>query len=99
MTPKQALSVLDRLLSTCPDPRERRELLGDLLTDAELVDVAERWEIVRRLLDGVPQRTIQSEVGVSISLVTRASNALKSGGKGFRRAYEQLTAQKANKKP
>lgn len=90
MTPKEALAIVEKLLAQCEDGRERRELLTDLFTDAELVDVAERWEIVRRLLEGLPQRTIQREVGVSISLVTRASSALKERGKGFRRAYDRL---------
>lgn len=97
MDSKKALETVDGLLGSCETPRERRELLGDLFTDSELVDLAERWEIVRRLLDGVPQRTIQSQVGVSISLVTRASNALKAGGKGFRRAYDRASSRKPNK--
>ncbi len=48
MTPKEALAIVEKLLAQCEDGRERRELLTDLFTDAELVDVAERWEIVRR---------------------------------------------------
>lgn len=86
---KDALGAVEALLAACESSRERRELLADLFTESELVDLAERWEIVRRLLDGVPQRTIQKEVGVSISLVTRASNALKGRGRGFRRIYEK----------
>lgn len=89
---KDAVVVVERLLATCENARERRELLGDWFTDAELIDFAERWEIVRRLLDGTPQRTVRDEVGVSISLVTRASTALKNAGKGFRRAHERLRA-------
>ena len=98
MTPREALTVLDRLLATCRTPEERRELLSDLLTETELVDLADRWEVVRRLLAGLPQRTIQTEVGVSISLVTRASTALKERGKGFRRAFHSLTNALTEKK-
>ena len=97
MHSKEALSILEKLFDSCEDARERRDLLQDLLTDAEQIDIAERWEIVRRLLDGLPQRTIQSEVGVSISLVTRASGALKSGGKGFRRVHGRLSSTRREK--
>jgi len=97
MHSKEARSILEKLFDSCEDARERRELLQDLLTDAEQVDIAERWEIVRRLLDGLPQRTIQSEVGVSISLVTRASTALKAGGKGFRRAHARVSSTECKK--
>jgi Trp operon repressor len=97
MTPREALATLDRLLATCDTADERRELLADLLTEAELVDLAQRWEIVRRVLEGIPQRTVQREVGVSISLVTRASNALKARGKGFRRAFRRFASDDAPK--
>ncbi len=61
-------------------------ILTDLLTPAEIEDLWLRCEIVRKLLDGVPQREIARELGVSIAKVTRGSLALQNSEGGFKLA-------------
>jgi len=60
-----------------------KELLEDFLigltTDKERAELAQRVEIVRRLIAGEPQAKIASDLGVGIATVTRGSKELKQG--------------------
>ena len=65
-------------------------LLEDILTPQELDAVAERWQLIRALHSGRPQRTIARELKLSISKITRGSRMLKYGSGGFRHFLQKL---------
>ena len=58
--------------------------LQDLLTPVEFDDIAMRWQIVKQLARGVPQREIAKNLGVSIATITRGSRELQDKKGGFR---------------
>lgn len=80
-------------LSRLDDPRAIRKLLADLLTPYEVEELNGRWAIARLLAEGVSQRAIAEQVGVSITTVSRGSRALKYGEGGFALAFEALVGE------
>lgn len=87
MTIKQ--SHLDELFALVAKPKNAQEsevLLYDLLTPLEIEKVAERYQIFKMLEEGVPQRKIASDLGVSIEKVTRGSKAWRRSRGGFEMA-------------
>lgn len=60
-----------------------KQLLTDFLigvtTDKERRDLAQRVEIIKRLLAGEAQAKIASDLGVGIATVTRGSKELSQG--------------------
>ena len=54
-----------------------RRFLGELCTPSECRDIALRWHLMKRLLDGVPQRAIAKDLGLSLCKITRGSRVLK----------------------
>ena len=60
-----------------------KALLEDFLigvtTDKERGELAQRVEIVKRLISGDPQQKIASDLGVGIATVTRGSKELSHG--------------------
>ena len=58
-------------------PEQMEECLHGLLTESELLDVANRLQIFEMLEQGVTQRQIAEKLGVGIATVTRGSNTLK----------------------
>ena len=71
----------DELIETLcgvTDPREMKKLISELLTDAELQDLILRWRLLRQLADGVPQREISKNLGVSLCKITRGAKILKN---------------------
>ncbi|MGL4370026.1 MAG: Trp family transcriptional regulator [Spirochaetota bacterium] len=59
------------------DAREMKQLLTELLTDAELQDLILRWTLLRQLAEGVHQREIAKNLGISLCKITRGAKILK----------------------
>lgn len=58
--------------------RERMEkFLREILTPGELHDLVLRWELMRRLSQGVAQRQIAGEMGISLCKITRGAKIMK----------------------
>ncbi len=74
---------LYQLFSSIETEKEARMLLEDILTPQELASIAERWQLIRALASGMPQREIAKKLGVSISKITRGSRMLQEGSGGF----------------
>ena len=83
MRPAQHYRDLYKLVASARDVKEVEMLLKDLLTPQELDSVAERWQLIQMLDQGVPQRDIAKKLGISISKITRGSRMLQYGGGGF----------------
>ena len=81
--PKKHLDDLYALFVSVENEKEAEKLLEDILTPQELASVAERWQLIRELAKGTPQREIAAKLGISISKITRGSRMLQYGGGGF----------------
>ena len=51
--------------------------LAEILTDAEIETLSKRWQILKMLYDGTPQREIAKELHVSLCKITRGASILK----------------------
>jgi len=60
--------------------------LTDLLTPAELDEIAVRWQIIKKLANGEAHRDIVDELGVGLATVTRGSRMLVNPSGGFNQA-------------
>lgn len=74
---------LAHILTSITDAKQMSELLQDFLTPQELEDLVLRWEIIKLLHQGLPQREISKELGVAIGTVSRGARELKYGHNGF----------------
>jgi TrpR family trp operon transcriptional repressor len=73
-----------------------RELLSDLLSPAEYKDLAVRWQIVKQLQKGLPQRDIAKNLKVSISTVTRGSREMMNKNGGFVKVLKKYYSKHIN---
>lgn len=62
----------------------------DLCTLSELRALTERWQVVRKLEEGMPYRAISDETGVSTATITRVAHWLQQGTGGYRLALDRL---------
>jgi TrpR family trp operon transcriptional repressor len=65
------------VLCRISDQPEMERFLGEILTPAELHDLALRWELMNKLSQGNSQRQIASELGISLCKITRGAKILK----------------------
>lgn len=79
------LKVLQRIAG---DSSILGAFLEDLLTPSEYEEIIKRWQIVKRLYDGSPQRKIANSLQVGIGTVTRGSRELLDEKGGFRRVLK-----------
>ena len=73
-----AYKEITQILSEITDPDEIEKFLNEILTDNERKDLSLRWDLMRKLHDGIPQRAISAELGISLCKITRGSKILKS---------------------
>ncbi|HOL88611.1 MAG TPA: Trp family transcriptional regulator [Anaerohalosphaeraceae bacterium] len=59
-------------------PEEMKKFLTEILTPAELHDLSLRWELMRMLSEGIPQRQIAAILKISLCKITRGSKILKN---------------------
>ena len=81
---------LIELIASAKNGSEVKELLEALLTPVEYEELAKRWQIVKRLIEGLPQREIKKELGTSIATVTRGSREIQYGNGTFQKFYKRL---------
>jgi len=65
-------------------------LLQDILTPQEIESIVERWQLIKQLASGKPQRDVAKDLKISISKITRGSRVLKYGTGGFRHFIEKM---------
>lgn len=82
------LRELAAVLALCDDPDMIDSFLSALFTDAEVREMGKRWALVRLLEDGMSQRKIAKNLGLSLCKITRGSKELKKSDSAFRKMIE-----------
>ena len=68
--------------------------LIDILTPAEYKEIGVRWQIVKQLAEGIPQRRIAENLNVSIATITRGSRELLDKKGGFHQVLQKISKKK-----
>lgn len=82
------LTEMSKILAATADAGLIEDFLYSLFTQAEADEIAKRWALVKRIAEGVPQRAIAAELGLSLCKITRGSRELKKENSSFRRMLE-----------
>ena len=72
---KKLVEVLCRIT----EPAVMRRFFSEIFTPAEIDDFVLRWRLMEMLQNGVSQRDIATELGVSLCKITRGSKVLRTG--------------------
>ncbi|MBT4917267.1 transcriptional regulator [Candidatus Peregrinibacteria bacterium] len=73
------LKELSERMVSIKEPKLMESFLKTILTPKELDEVVTRLQILKMLKDGVPQRKIASDLGVSIGTISRGSREIQYG--------------------
>lgn len=90
MTNAATEKELHQLIASAKDAKEIKALLHALLTPAEYDELVTRWQIIKLLAAGKPQRDIRDQLAVSIATVTRGARELKYGTGILKKFYSRL---------
>lgn len=73
---KESLEIVTDLLAKIKNNEELTNILEDILTPSEIVEIWDRIMVIKMLKDWVPQREIASKLWISITTVSRGSRLL-----------------------
>lgn len=83
---------LTQIIAGISDETEIEELFSELLTTQEFNNITMRWQILKELYQGEPQRAIAARHRISLCKITRGSKQLKkknsATGKLLKQFYE-----------
>lgn len=85
-----ALPHLMQAISLLKTPEEALNFFIDLCTPAELESMADRWQVVPLLIQGIPYRSIHEQTGVSVTTITRVARCLSLGSGGYKQIADRL---------
>lgn len=88
--PREHIDELYRAILQLESLDECRSFLGDLLTEHEVNELADRWRVARMLTDGISYTVIEKETGASSRTIARVAAWLKTGKGGYRMMLERL---------
>jgi TrpR-related protein YerC/YecD len=88
------VNSLYKAIQSLRDLGEARRFFRDLLTAAEIDELARRWKAARLLSQGVPYTRIVDETGLSSTTVARVSRWVKKGAGGYRLVIRRLSPKK-----
>ncbi len=81
---KKLVEVLCRIT----EPKIMKRFISEIFTPAEIDDFVLRWRLMEMLQNGVPQRDIATELGISLCKITRGSKVLSAGNSITERIYK-----------
>lgn len=68
---------LIEVFSNTTDPEDMAKLFEEMLTPSEQKAILLRWNLMKDLYQGLPQREIAASYGISLCKITRGSKILK----------------------
>lgn len=92
MENEEAFADFADQLARIRDLDTMRDLLNGMLTPQERRKLALRWQILQLLQQGMSQRAIAKELGISLCNITRGSRELKEGPESLRRIVARAAA-------
>jgi len=75
---KQTSKEIYEIISKLKTPQESEEFLKAILTESELSDIFQRWNIFKMLTKKETQRNIAKELSASLCKITRGAKILKN---------------------
>jgi len=75
----ESAKELVEVLCGITEPDTMRMFFSEIFTPAEIDDFVLRWQLMEMLQNGVSQREIATELGISLCKITRGSKVLGTG--------------------
>ncbi len=86
---EQAIKELSSTLSAVDNSDLIEDFLRSLLTPNEISEVSSRWELVKQIDEGISQRKIAENLGLSLCKITRGSKELKKDHSSFKQMIDK----------
>ncbi len=86
---EHAIKELSVTLAATDNSELIEDFLKSILTPNEISEVSSRWELVKQIDEGVSQRKIAENLGLSLCKITRGSRELKKDNSSFKKMIDK----------
>ncbi len=87
--PTEKMKNLYKAILTIKSPDEAARFFRDLLTEPEIKEFANRWQMVQMIARGISYLDIAKKLGVSTTTVNRCAKWLNHGMGGYKLALDR----------
>lgn len=87
---KESYDELCRLIAQTADEAFLKDFFTCLFTEAERIDFARRWLLVKEIHNGTAQREIAKKFNMSLCRITRGSKELHKENSAFLKMLEKV---------
>ncbi len=95
----KAIDQIAGVLARIEDRKLIRDFFICILTKYEIKEIAGRWELVKLLNNGMSQRKIAEQLGMSLCKITRGSRELKKQDSAFKTILDSYVEQGTEYEP
>ena len=88
--PNKNEKVLFQTISLLENETETKNFLRDLLTEAEIKEFANRWQVAQMLDRKVAYKEIEKQTGMSSTTIARVQKWLVTGMNGYKTMLKKL---------
>lgn len=86
---QKKIDELLRAILTIDDLKEAKNFFRDLLTEKELIEFGNRWQVAKMLVQKISYLEIQKETGLSSRTIARVAKWLFSGKGGYQKVLSK----------
>ena len=86
--------LLIKALVNVKTEKECEDLLEDLMTRKEIMDIAQRMLVAKMLSEQIVYNKIVEETGASTATISRVNRSYLYGAGGYKKALEQMSEDK-----
>lgn len=90
MNENEGYRLLIKALINVQSEKECADLLEDLMTRKEIMDIAQRMLVAKMLSEQIVYNKIVEETGASTATISRVNRAYLYGAGGYKKALEQM---------
>lgn len=87
--PTEEAKGLYKAILALRTPGEAARFFRDLLTEAEIKEFSNRWQMVQMIAQGIPYLDIAKQLKVSTTTVNRVAKWLHNGTGGYKLALDR----------
>jgi len=81
-----------RVILSLKNVNEAKKFFRDLLTEAEIIEFAKRWQAARMLNYKIPYSKIEKVTGLSSTTIARVSKWLNKGKGGYKLMLKRINS-------
>ena len=86
----QGANLLIDAIKKLDNEQDIKDFLTDLMTTKEVIDMAQRMQVVKLLKQGIVYTKIAESTGASTATISRVARALNYGSDGYLKVFEMI---------